>query len=532
VIEDWGLGPVFAYESLLTWRRWKPRLVCSLLTLVLPAALALVWWEQGWPRVGEIFFYTLVALQLTLVLVAVPAHTAASFCWDKARGPLLQVLATDLSAAEIVLGKWAAHSLPVLGLVLASLPFLFAGALLGLIDPGAVGGAFLVTIGVAVVGSSLALALSIWRTKTHDVLLAVYLTWAALILASPMWNLLARRWGFLPAPPWLVKVNPIALAFAPYANPKGWSLTDDLDFLGGTMTVAALLLLAAMSYLRRAILSQASQPPPRRYISTHTAKRWLIGPSLDGNPVLWREWHRRRPSRWVLLLWTVYAALATLFSLLAIEDDGHDVAGLVNAFQVTIGLLLVSPASATAIAEERGRGSLDLLLASPLSTRSIVLGKWWGAFRAVPLLAVLPGLVTACHAVPNKQGFAVLLVIGLVLAYGAAIISAGLALAIWVRRPHRAVGLSVGAYMLITVGGFVVGILSFRWFPRATGMAVASPWFGVGNLTGVAAQQTISPQRGDVYTWCVFWIVIYTATAMVLLLTTLATFDRSLGRAR
>ena len=126
MIEDWGLGPVFAYESLLTWRRWKPRLVCSLLTLVLPAALALVWWEQGWPRVGEIFFYTLVALQLTLVLVAVPAHTAASFCWDKARGPLLQVLATDLSASEIVLGKWAAHSLPVLGLVLASLPFLFA----------------------------------------------------------------------------------------------------------------------------------------------------------------------------------------------------------------------------------------------------------------------------------------------------------------------------------------------------------------------------------------------------------------------
>ena len=38
------------------------------------------------------------------------------------------------------------------------------------------------------------------------------------------------------------------------------------------------------------------------------------------------------------------------------------------------------------------RGSLDLLMSTPLSTRTIVLGKWWAVFRVVPVLAVIPAL--------------------------------------------------------------------------------------------------------------------------------------------
>jgi hypothetical protein len=37
--------------------------------------------------------------------------------------------------------------------------------------------------------------------------------------------------------------------------------------------------------------------------------RWLArlpGPSLDGNPVLWREWHRNRPSRLAQIVWVIY----------------------------------------------------------------------------------------------------------------------------------------------------------------------------------------------------------------------------------
>ncbi len=39
-----------------------------------------------------------------------------------------------------------------------------------------------------------------------------------------------------------------------------------------------------------------------------------------------------------------------------------------------------------------GRGSLDVLLATPLSTDRIVLSKWWGTYRIIPALALLPAI--------------------------------------------------------------------------------------------------------------------------------------------
>ena len=47
---------------------------------------------------------------------------------------------------------------------------------------------------------------------------------------------------------------------------------------------------------------------------------------------------------------------------------------MVNGLQATFGLLLVGLA-ATVLAEERVRGSLDVLMATPIPTDRIVLGK-------------------------------------------------------------------------------------------------------------------------------------------------------------
>jgi hypothetical protein len=43
--------------------------------------------------------------------------------------------------------------------------------------------------------------------------------------------------------------------------------------------------------------------------------------------------------------------------------------------QVMFGLLMFAAVAPTALAEERQRGSLDVLMTTPLSTRAIVLGK-------------------------------------------------------------------------------------------------------------------------------------------------------------
>ena len=61
-----------------------------------------------------------------------------------------------------------------------------------------------------------------------------------------------------------------------------------------------------------------------------------------------------------------------------------------SMFQVSLGLLLLSVSAATSLAEERVRGSLDVLLCTPLSTRSILVGKWWGSFRQAAHVLVWP----------------------------------------------------------------------------------------------------------------------------------------------
>src|SRR5437660_1205966 len=80
--------------------------------------------------------------------------------------------------------------------------------------------------GVAVAGCALALALSVWGNRPHEVLLATYLVGAVLLLALPVWQLLPPGWGLGPAPAWLEKSNPFWLAFAPYMRSGGAAFDD------------------------------------------------------------------------------------------------------------------------------------------------------------------------------------------------------------------------------------------------------------------------------------------------------------------
>ena len=177
-----GVGPVFIYEWLTSSRRWQGYAIRAGFLLLLLISLAVIW-NSSLPRfatspirmmatLGEWFYIGVVGMQVTLVLLAAPAATAGAICLDRARGTLTHMLVTDLSSAEIVLGKLAARLIPVLGLRACTLPLMEILALVGGLDPNALFGAFVVTTGIAILGSSLALLFSLWVGKTHEALLA------------------------------------------------------------------------------------------------------------------------------------------------------------------------------------------------------------------------------------------------------------------------------------------------------------------------------------------------------------------------
>ncbi len=199
----------------------------------------------------------------------------------------------------------------------------------------------------------------------------------------------------------------------------------------------------------------------------------------------------------------------------------------VNGFQVSIGMLMLSVSAATSLSEERVRGSLDVLMATTLSTREIVLGKWLGTFRLVPSLAVLPVLVVLCNDGSKPLYLpTILLTLVFVFACGAAITGLGLLMATWCARVGRAVALTVSCYVLVTVGWLFLGI----WYhtgPDGEGRMMASPFFCPGEL---AADLCGSANDRGHLGWAVFWTVVYSLAALVFLGVTLATFNRRLGR--
>ena len=535
-----GVGPVFVYECLTSSRRWQSYAMRAGFLLLLLVTLLVIWNGnrplerlsaiRSMAALGKWFYLGFVGMQLTLVLLAAPAATAGSICLDRARGTLTHMLVTDLSSAEIVLGKLAARLVPVLGLLACTLPLMEILALVGGLDPNALLGAFVVALGIAVLGSSLALFFSLWVGKTHDAILGTYTVWGLWLLWTPILSIVGTLFpqAFSLMPP--RSADPFWLAFAPYRAPRLVAWQDYVSFLEVTLALSAMLMAMAVFRLRAIVTRDSLKRRPSRSLLERLVERFARGrlprPSLDWNPVFWREWHRGKPSRWSRALVALYFALATTFSLTTVALRGTAAAPWVNGFQVSVGLLILSVTAAVSLAEERARGSLDLLLTTMISTRQIILGKWLGTYRAVPLFAVLPVVVAFGLADDRLARWTdVVVLIVYIFCSGAAITSLGLAMATWLPRVGSAVAATVSIYVAITVGSVVLALMLG---PPGEGLLMASPFTWALLVTW---KTTDSRSRSDsVAPWAIIWLVIMAIAAVALLIAILAAFDRKLGR--
>jgi hypothetical protein len=194
-------------------------------------------------------------------------------------------------------------------------------------------------------------------------------------------------------------------------------------------------------------------------------------------------------------------------------------------------------------------------MATPLTTRTIVRGKRWGTFRLVPWLAICPGLMALAMATgrsdwpwpmpPPPPGASVLvppdhlglaarlfgagLMVATILAHGAVITSVGLILAVWIRRPSRAIALNVTVFVLLAIAWpFLAVITSGGRGPGEQGPATLSPIFLAGTLADALSIR--HDQFRGALAWGAFWDILVALVAIGLLEQTVRTFDRRLGR--
>ena len=343
---------------------------------------------------------------------------------------------------------------------------------------------------------------------------------------------------------WLKLSNPFYLVSAPYWDPGRVDLTTYSGFLATCVFLSGMFAAFATLRIRKAASNPAGRPVaaargrPRRSPARPWRRIWfpsLPGPSLDGNPVLWREWHGSKPSRMMRGARFLYAGLGIIWIAFAVMLINGSLAAramicMMCDFQVAMGLLLQSVAASTSLAEERVDGSLDLLLSTPLPTRSILIGKWWGSFRSVRSLMTWPALIAGVLVAASGRWLHYALLLGLILAYGAVLASLGLALATWVSRPGRAVALAVTIYAVFSIGSISLIFLLDMGHFWGRYLCMLSPVFGTFWAACGITDTPISPDPKEDWPATLFCALALCGIAVILFAVTVATFNRCLGR--
>ena len=306
--------PIFHRELMVAVRRervhWQ-RVVSAglLLAIVLGTFATWYYWEAGrvtnrlMARIAEQAFLWVIGCHGACLISPVVTRGAMSIAGEKDRRTLDFLLATRLSAAEIVLEKCAAGLVVGLTEMLAGLPIVLLLHILGGIDLRLIGLAY---AGIATTGFFLAALSMGFSTVAPDARSALGLSVLSIVawLVGPfLLPILLPRFG-LHLPSWAATVNAWLLASSPLglamklAMGVGASqgLIDAVAWMGGLQIGGGVLLLAgSMARLRPAYRAQMSgEQRALRLARRRPVWRFRPRPAVGDDPILWREMYTIR----------------------------------------------------------------------------------------------------------------------------------------------------------------------------------------------------------------------------------------------
>ena len=133
----------------------------------------------------------------------------------------------------------------------------------------------------------------------------------------------------MPPPDWFQKANPYVLILSPHYKPGFVGVTDYVVFITAALILSAGLAVLSVVKLRRVVVDESGrfQKPGLRPPRLKRLFPSWAGPSLDGNPVLWREWHRNQPSRLARVMWVTILALSWILAAWGTYELIHEGSG-------------------------------------------------------------------------------------------------------------------------------------------------------------------------------------------------------------
>lgn len=509
-------GPVLFYDLVRTGRRGRYVLLRCLyglgLLLLLVGAYFIALLERPMPLYealltpltsqdislfAERFFCVFLVLQMLAVVLLTPAYTAGVLAEERERQTLDALFATDLRGREIVLGLFVSRLANLALFTLAGLPVLSALQFLGGVEPGLVLAGFAFTGLTMLSLAGLSILQSLLASKPREAVIRTYLIVAVYGIVSTVGSVLALMpiglAGFPSTPTWNSPItfqdvtdwlsigNPVIVAVQLGRGIYAGGRFDDLlppllrDY-GWFHGLIALCCVAWATLRLRTValgLGATASATDRRALRQRGRLALDLRPPVGGRPMLWKEVFVENAGRRGLLgrflTGLVLAALLLpgvhilffydRFWPLGPNDRLSDWLNLwLRGASLVLGsfmLLQVAIRAAVSISGERDRGTLDGLLATPLTNQRILAAKWAGSIVGPRGPWICLGLLWAMGLLTRAlHPLAMLAFVAVWLVYAAFAAGLGLWFSIASRSTRTAIFATlcgVGAVLLLSV---------------------------------------------------------------------------------
>ena len=411
------VNPLFRKEFLSAGRSGRTLLIFGVYLGLLAGLLLLLWpsggvqsiVSEGARKIFSIFFF----VNLTLVLLMTPAFTAPAITSERERNTYGALFSTLLTRREILFGKLLPPLVPILLMVLLSLPIASLCALTGGVDLLFMVKVSLLLFTAAIWSGLTALGCSAICRHTHTAILLSY-SWI-LLFTGATWLPGALLSGILPD---LAPLYQILRSISSYdalfqlLYPDAYKLSVQLQpgiidlpsaFI---INLAALWLLSFFSLGVFSLFIFRTELPsrvPKGEVYTEKKKAlkrklsfpfYLMDPLKRKkpirsfmNPVFVAELRRNLFSNPAFLMRSIsgiFIASLVLLTLTAFQLNGEVKASSVRLaaiiFQIGVSALLAPGISASLITGELQSGTFQALAMTPLSPLTILLGKLKATF--------------------------------------------------------------------------------------------------------------------------------------------------------
>jgi len=528
-------GPVFAREMIELARGRRHYLLRVVYGLALLGGVCVIWlavygaWQGGadsialQARMGEYLFRLLGFIQLGAIAVFAPIFLSGAIAGEREEDKFDALLMTSLSNREIVVGKLLSRSVILMLLIAMATPFMALFVLFGGVEPAALLRVFLANVALLLFTGSECLYLSVRSNGAGTALIRAYWRLALLFCALPAIALTVDHklvHGPITATQFeimklLAMLNPASCFFL---------AVDGFAYLryGPLVFAGAFVLPCAWAILRTAQSIYLLRQPPdprsriglaiRDWLYAHTNLEYQIHlerirlrqelPFLHrrvSNPL----WQRARfcrvydPRHYLSRTQSAVAVAIVVFIGLLIAAGRHaylDQYALPSLATVwSILLLTTAVQAASSIIGDKRRGFFDLVLATPLSGRTIVDGVFGAIWEHVRWFFIVPiyfSFLFGLSGYPSFIGFISMALVGTLLCI--LLITVGLSFSLAARTRAGALT-AMAAFMAViefavpaleaafrsaalmvglTILGSIGGLICYRLRPGLTSMCL------------------------------------------------------------